>query len=152
MTFPKWRPRSWTPRAFTLIETLAVIVLLALIGTMIGTGLVHADDSGRFSATVAMIRDTDGLARMHARTAGRAVVMRLLSDPARLQLAQYEDEPLAERAVPKRIQVQISANNIVFDRSGRSIDYIVEISAGELRRRLEIRGLTGWITELREVE
>ena len=136
---------------FTLIELLAVIVIVSMIAGVTTISLASASDSAQLNATIARWRDLDARARLFARSLG-PVTMRLDRESRSLRL--YYDglaELLSHLTLPRGTNAQIVAQRptdvVNFDRLGRSADYEVEVSISERTVHWHVCGLTGWITE-----
>ncbi len=140
-------------RAFTLIELLAVIVIVSLVAGIATVGLASASESAQLHAAAAEWRDLDGRARLFGRSLG-PVVMSLNSkrDAVMLHVTDSK-ELLSEVTLPDgasgQIQTRTPSKMIAFDRLGRSVDYDVELRTGEHLIRWRVYGLTGLIGETR---
>ena len=149
-------PRS--QRAFTLVEMLAMVVLLGLISSVAVVSLAGADETGVFQSARWGIVNLDAQARLAARTEGDAVVIRLLDDGARVSAHMTptsEGGWSASFDCPRSVFIRFfeaassrghALDGLLIDRSGRSADVAVKISneAGRSERLL-IHGLTGEI-------
>src|SRR5688572_20250906 len=88
-------------RAFTLIETLAVIITLSLAAAICSMSLAAGNEQARVRAAAAAWRDLDALARLHAK-AGQVVQMILSHEGYVVTLRSNEsDAPLREVALPR---------------------------------------------------
>ena len=130
----------------TLIETLAVIVIIAMVSAVGAVGLSQTSDAARLHATASRFEAFEMRARTLARREGSLIVS------AGRTLAAYEPgraEPVLMLAL-QRASVRFSdpetgqdIDQITIDGAGRSIDYNAEVRVADLRRTLQIRGLTG---------
>ncbi len=139
--------------AFTLIELLAVIVIVSLVAGIATIGLASASQSAQLHAAAAEWRDLDGRARLFGRSLGQ-VVMSLNSERTAVMLHVTDSkELLSEVTLPDgasgQIQTRTPNRMIAFDRLGRSVDYEVQLQAGERVIRWRVYGLTGLIGETR---
>ncbi len=146
------RSRGCRP-TFTLIELLAVIVIVSLVAGIATVGLASASESAQLHATAAECRDLDGRARLFSRSLGQ-VVMSLNSERNSVMLHVTDSkELLSEVTLPDgasgQIHVGTPNKTIAFDRLGRSVDYEVQLQAGEHLIRWRVYGLTGLIGESR---
>lgn len=141
-------------QAFTLIETLAAVALLGLIGSVVVVGLAGAGERARMGDAVAMIRDLDQRAREVAVNEG-PVMLLIDSEQRRVRVvsAERDDPTLAERWLPDAVELALQdargrdLDAINFDRLGHCHDYVARIGAGDGSLALSISGLTGWMEE-----
>ncbi len=138
-------------RGLTLIEVLAVIVIVSLVAGVATMGLASSTHSARVRAAAAQWRDLDARARLFGRTLG-PVVMTLNADRTDVRIhVRGSDELLTEVALPVgvtgRILAEPEPDAIVFDRLGHSVDYDVQLSAGDRIVAWHVYGLTGLIKE-----
>lgn len=140
------RPRT---QGLTLLELLAVLVLLALTFSVAGVRLAATSAHAQLQAAASRLRDLDAYTRLLARS----------GEPAFLQLDGAEHfvrvqairstELLAGAAIPEGVSVEIRTSSgdeaITFDRLGRSPDYRVAMNAGETTLRWHVYGLTGYV-------
>ncbi len=136
---------------FTLIELLAVIVIVTLATGIVTVGLASAKTSAQLRGAVAQWRTLDARARTLSRALG-PVTMRYEKEPQRLQLARVEsDELLAKIQLPKKVHADLvtehPTDTIVFDRLGRTPDYDVQMMIDDRVVAWHVCGLTGYITE-----
>lgn len=139
--------------AFTLIEVLAVIVIISLVVGVATVGLAAASDSARLRAAAAHWRDLDARARLFGRSLG-PVVMSVGDQGNAVTLHSVEsNERLTAVVLPDgvwgRLRVDPRTQSIVFDRLGRSVDYDVEVRTAQRVIQWRVFGLTGLITELK---
>ncbi len=134
-------------RAFTLIETLATVVLLATIASVGAIGLAGASDAAKMQEAEAVLRSTDADARNLARTSG---VVRLTLDDARTTLRLVSaGELVLERQSPIPMHLvdpesDTPMHAVIFEPTGRSQDYIAVLDDGGEKHTITISGLTGW--------
>ena len=145
---PPW-PRR--PAAFTLIELLAVIVIVSLVAGVATMGLAATSDAARLHAAAAQWRDLDAKARLFSRSLG-PVEISLGDDGEEIQLHRLQSEELLSKlslppGMTGRIHAPGAPPSIVVDRLGRSIDYEVELRSQERVVAWQVCGLTGLITE-----
>ena len=137
--------------AFTLIEVLAVIVIVSMVAGLATFGLAAASDSARLRAAAAQWRDLDARARLFSRSLGPVVMS--FEDPSNaVTLYSVEsNERLTAVVLPDgvwgRLRVDPPTESIVFDRLGRSVDYDVEVRTAQRLIQWRVFGLTGLITE-----
>jgi type II secretion system protein H len=148
-------------RAFTLIELLAVTVLMAVAASMVALRLDGFTVHGRLRAALSQIAAVHRLARMEAITSGQ---------PRRISYAVAEDRCAIERPevaggewgwvagsaqqISGRVRIdgvvvasngasQQSVDGIRIRSDGTSTSYVVVISAADSRAAVSIHGLTG---------
>jgi prepilin-type N-terminal cleavage/methylation domain-containing protein len=144
-------PPKWA--GFTLIELLAVIVIMSLVASVLTVNLGSASEQAEFMRVVAQVRSIDALARLHARTSGEMVLLRLDEKDRGLQLVKAtSQERLADFDPPRRITIKLQTdhpvNAIAIGEDGRSLDYEVRVLVEEQRQAtLRVSGLTGFIQQ-----
>ena len=134
-------------RGFTLIEVLAVIVILSIVAGVATVGLVSATDSARLAGAISQWRDLDARARLFSRTTG-PVVMDLNRDHTIVRLVVVESgERLSRIELPPDVTGHFRTDRptdaIVFDRTGGSVDYEVQMHTDDGVVRWHVYGLTG---------
>ena len=139
-------------RSFTLIETLAIVVLLAMVASIGAVGLSGTNDIARVREALAVIEATDADARTIARSQGHAMVS--LSRDRSTIVIESGDDRILIRPLPKRVRAHLVAaesdqpiHTIRFDPAGRTRDYTVILELGGQRSSIRIAGLTGWVTQ-----
>jgi type II secretory pathway pseudopilin PulG len=132
----------------TLVEMLAVVVIVTLIATTVSVSLAAADSSAQFLKALSTVRGTNYRARIHARTAGEVVVMTVNAGRLRCSMA---GEVIMDHQLPPDLNVEMvtdaGGNGITIDRQGRSDDYQVIIGSGNRQRQWQVCGLTGLVVE-----
>ncbi len=139
--------------AFTLVETLAVIVIISMVAGIATVGLAAASDSARLRAAAAQWRDLDARARLFSRSLG-PVVMSFEDQSNAVTLHSVgSNELLTAVVLPAevfgRFRVASPTESIVFDRLGRSVDYDVEVRTNQRVIHWRVWGLTGLISEFK---
>jgi type II secretory pathway pseudopilin PulG len=151
-------PHKSQLHAFTLIETLAVVMLIGLAAIVMTPMLAGATDSTRLNDAVRRFLDLDTRARLLAHQ--ESGLMLRIEDEACVVVVDAESDvqestPIVQWAHGTQIQLKIetadgrTVDSIMYDRGGRSVDFDVVITAGELRSSLSVAGLTGWVEEKR---
>jgi prepilin-type N-terminal cleavage/methylation domain-containing protein len=146
MSTLKTNPRP----AFTLIETLAVVVLFSLATTLGLWSLVGAGEAARLGEAASLAREADALARLWAR-GGQSV--ELVSTDSELIVASSAG-PLTTLRLPASVRVEFALDSgpasdptpgagIRFDRAGRSPDYRVLVRGSAAAKRFAVAGITG---------
>lgn len=134
-----------TTRSFTLLETLAVLVLLGLVA---GWGLAAIDRSESPRLAADRIAATDARARLLARTDGPQV---LVLEGTRAQLGPLDDAArsrLFELGASLRVRSNgQTVDRIVYDGLAQSVDFAV-YAEGDEAAILRVHGLTGWTESL----
>jgi type II secretory pathway pseudopilin PulG len=152
----------------TLIELLAVIVIVATATGVLATGFGARNGDARLRETAASLRDLDARARLLAQTLLRkdaaapgpasggphAVTLTLAADGRELWVVASGGMRLASVEIPKGIEARLTLArdgqqaSIGFDRLGRSPDYECELRGERRALRLRVAGLTGLIREV----
>jgi prepilin-type N-terminal cleavage/methylation domain-containing protein len=136
-------------RGFTLLETLAVVVLLSMAMAAVAVGVAGAGDAARLRGAVASMHDLDRRARLMA-GAGNRVTLQI--EDARVALIQEPTgERITEMPLPTGLCLRLFDEDhqqpmasLVFDATGCSPDYRVSITLGAQTRTYGVAGLTGW--------
>ncbi|MCC7389646.1 MAG: type II secretion system protein [Phycisphaerales bacterium] len=137
--------------AFTLIESLAVVVLLAIAVSTLAVGLTPSADLAAILDARSAALDADARARALARR-GEPVLLR--PGAGDLTITVESDAgavPLVRRELPRGITVSVLATDmdrpvgtIRFGADGRSEDYLLRIASSHLSAETWIAGLTGY--------
>lgn len=151
-----WRASACDPsrNALTLIELLAVILLLGLVAGSAIVNLGSMDGSARMEETAHQIRQLDRAARQLARTEGAAIIAR--RNKALVLQQPRTGESARQFTAADGIEIQLHGTDeqlldaIAYDASGRSADLRIAITNGEWTRSFIIHGLTGAVEEIRE--
>ncbi|MCI0362314.1 MAG: prepilin-type N-terminal cleavage/methylation domain-containing protein [Phycisphaerales bacterium] len=142
-------------RAFTLIETLTVLIILSLTAAICSMYLTAGSEQARVRAAAASWQDLDAMARLHAR-AGHAIQISLDREGHAVTLRSNESNvPLRELALPAGWRGALYVNKeptdaIVVDRRGRSLDYRAELRPDDASTDPIVWtacGLTGWVID-----
>ena len=134
---------------FTLIEVLAVIVIISLVAGVCTVALASTAQSARLNAAAARWRDLDAHARLFARTVG-PVTMSLNESATAVRLHRRGSQELAsELRLPPgargRLRADQSSDSVLFDSFGRSVDYEVEMYTDDRLLKWRVLGMTGAI-------
>ena len=135
----------------TLIEVLAVIVIVSLVAGVATMGLASTTHDARLRAAAAHWRDLDAKARLFGRTLG-PVVMTLNADRTAVRVhVNGSDELLTKVVLPVGVTGRITAepgtDAILFDRLGHTVDYEVRLAEADRTVAWQVHGLTGLIQE-----
>lgn len=138
-------------RALTLIEMLAVVVLLSLVAALGSVGLVSGNEQAQLRASLAAWQDLDATARLLAQTNGP--IQMVLNEGTIAISSTHVGEGFSSVVLPDGYTGHLVVGNhetnaITFDARGHSEDYRVEIRrlATELPGSgWEVCGLTGWV-------
>jgi prepilin-type N-terminal cleavage/methylation domain-containing protein len=136
-------------RGFTLMEVLAVVLLLTLAMGATAAGIAASSDATKLRAATAAALDLDRRARLHSRTGARVI---LAAEPGHIGIRQWATgEQLADVPLPTGIAARLTdptgehpLASIVFDCTGATPDYRLVLSLDNQTRSLLIAGLTGW--------
>jgi prepilin-type N-terminal cleavage/methylation domain-containing protein len=139
-------------RAFTLIELLAVLVILGVVTALGLGGLAAADTSSKRQSFDSALRDLDAKARLLARMHGAVVV-----EFEEAQIHVRERTSLATRwnlPIPDDAQVLAHSldgsqlQSVLIDAAGRTMDVRITRHWGDLSRHWSLEGFTGtWTRE-----
>lgn len=145
-------------RAFTLVETLAVVALLAI--TM-AVGTVHLSGGtrqARIDAALHTLTLADAAARSLAMSGRRRPAMTTTRDGAEIFVTdQRGDEVLWRRPLASSVTARLillgdePGSTLLFDPAGRCPDHArVVVYKSEVVRRVLVSGVTGWSTPVAE--
>jgi type II secretory pathway pseudopilin PulG len=138
--------------AFTLLETLAVVVLLALAAATVGARLTGSNTLARVRATAAAAQEADARARLLAVSHGRVAIQ---VEPGSGDLIAVVD---GERSATLRAPAGMARFDLFhgttgqplslvwIDSRGRSEDYSASCSLEGRVARWSVAGLSGWTT------
>ncbi len=156
---------------FTLLEMMAVVVLLGLLAGAVGWSM--AQDARRAARTdaVGQIGHADRLARLAAQRFGRPCVLRIDLREQTLRRIEYgpnaqpeaahtvtlsKSQRIAEVLVGRSTArlgnasrppaVTSGAVDVAYSRDGRSASYAIRLASGGTQQWLIVSGLTGQIT------
>ena len=138
-----------TTRAFTLLEVLIVVVLLALAAALGAHAMLGAGEVASWKSAEAALREFDARARMLARRDGGVVIGQ---DAAKESLvARANGAPVVALVLPQRARAFVEGGRpLPIDRLGRSGDATYRIEIDGFIRRVRVAGLTGQISALDE--
>jgi prepilin-type N-terminal cleavage/methylation domain-containing protein len=155
------RQCSTSSRAFTLVEMLAVVAILALTVSAAAVALTGMDRAGALHAAAANYAAFDAQARATARTSAGAVTIRIVEEGASAVIVidamqghwTARPQVVGRLEMPGAVTMRWAADeparrplgSIALDRNGRGRDYLVEFIADERRTRWRIGGLTGCV-------
>ena len=153
MTGRRAHTRRMVSRSFTLIELLAVIVIITLTAGTVTVGLASANIGAQLQAAVSRWCNLDGRARTLSRALGPITMRHEVQRPlVRLSLID-SNERLAEIALPRNVIARLTTDRptdtVDFDRLGHTPDYDVQIVIDDRVVAWHVCGLTGYITEPR---
>jgi type II secretory pathway pseudopilin PulG len=146
-------PRSRVRRArcFTLVETLAVVALLAAAAGLAVNALAAPGRDARIRAAIAVTLDLDRLARLSARS-GQVVALQTTPERAGLiVLAGPDNDALAQEPLPDGVRAYLAdvtaanpIDQVRIGTDGRSRDYAVVFMIDDATKAWSVCGLTGW--------
>lgn len=142
-----------TRRALTLLELLAILMILSISAGAVIIRLGPVQENVVLQSAAHALQDLDGRARLLA-ARGERVAMELDSERSRVRLIAIDSgEMLSREALPAGTSIRARAADtsdvveVVFDRSGRSLDYRMMIQRGERTISWRVRGATGSIVQ-----
>ncbi len=155
------RAESSRPHGFTLVEMLAVVVLLSLIASVAAVSLARSDRGGAMQSARWGLMNLDAQARIAARTEGCGVIIRSVQNGSRLVAdvqSAAADRWSSSVVLPTGVRIAFfdgqvgrgeAAAALLIDRTGRSADRTIGISieSGPSEQWL-LCGLTGQFSRL----
>jgi prepilin-type N-terminal cleavage/methylation domain-containing protein len=137
--------------AFTLIESLAVVALLAIAVSTLAVGLAPSADLAAIRDARSAVLDADARARVLARQ-GRVVLLSADENAVWAHdAADPRETPLVRRPLPEGVSVSIRGTpageplkTLRIDADGRSGDYLLTVLAGNRASETVVAGLTGY--------
>lgn len=145
------RGTTFCKRGYTLIELMAVVVIMALAAGFLLPNVAATSDAARCRAIAAQLQDLDRKARLLARSEGRvefkfdpqAQMFVLTATDSNQQLAALA----IERGTIIVLTTEHAAASVLFDRAGRSEDYAMVIQRESNRSAFYVAGATGLMRE-----
>ncbi|MFU8828755.1 MAG: type II secretion system protein [Phycisphaerales bacterium] len=142
-------------RAFTVIELLAVVVILGLTAAVAGISLSGRSASAQLMEARSSLVSLDAAARIRA---NQSHTIQLLIDPEQSSLALVDQccagKEFARRHLSTQITIeawdshtQAPLRAIRYNARGHSTDYVVRISRENATTHIMFAGLTGWHTD-----
>tara|TARA_E500000318_G_scaffold14854_4_gene14801 strand:- start:126 stop:584 length:459 start_codon:yes stop_codon:yes gene_type:complete len=135
------------PRAYTLIEVLAVVVLMGLVAAVFVPSLARASRASQIERLKADLIQMDASARQLA-VQGSLVVLRMDAVGKTIRLYQRREQPqiVQSISIPERFTVESFGfeDSVVFDAHGQSQGYGYLILSEGSAQRIEFNGLSGW--------
>lgn len=131
--------------AFTLLETLFVVTMIAALGAFAVASWSTVPDSARFQADVANTIDMDLRCRALARTGGRVIVRQ--QDGVLIATRRGHAETLLYVEIESLVEWTVDGEfvqQLVYSSTGRCDDYELRITRDDREARFQISGLTGW--------
>ena len=133
-------------------------MLIGLAAIVMTPMLAGATESTRLDDPVRRFLDLDARARLLSHHES-GVALHIKDNACVIVIDAGRDnqdpDPIMQWSHSDQLRVKIESadagpiDSIAYDRGGRSVDFDVIISAGELRRSVSISGLTGWVEEKR---
>lgn len=140
-------------RAFTLLELMAVIAILGLIGSAVGVSLTDAAARSRVQTTIQQIKSFDSQCRRLARAHGSGEAAFNVYENTATFSSSESTEAISniERTFASSIRSidvigqTVPVQSVRFAPNGTSPSYVVELDAADSRstRRLLVAGGTG---------
>ncbi|QNN21546.1 prepilin-type N-terminal cleavage/methylation domain-containing protein [Planctomycetales bacterium ZRK34] len=161
--FRGFRRRDFRGRGFTLIEIVAVLVLMGLLASAVAWTMADRQQSVLFDDVADQIEQLDALSRIYARRFNQAIILHIDLDEQTLwrsqEDTQYANDDLRSHRlmIPDRYRIVsiITPQQTVDDRrldlpigpEGRSESYAVQLTDSQDTRWLMVSGMTGRIHE-----
>lgn len=141
------RVSSHWSTGYTLIEVLAVVILMGLLAAAFVPALARTSDSVERERVLAELIGLDARARQHART-GRRCELRWDGTGRSMRLIEGTQQPVVLRAVPvpDRIELDMEgdATRVEMNAFGQSAHYAYALRAEAWSTRLSFNGMSGW--------
>lgn len=138
-------------RGVTLVEMLAVLVMLSAVGVLTLSGLGRADEQARLHRFAAQVQRLDQLARMECAQQGM-VELAVDHEHNRIVLRDVDpDVVMRDFSIPTGVTLEMcnaagkSIHTVTINRPGRSVDYSVQAKTDGHKRSWSVAGLTGFI-------
>jgi prepilin-type N-terminal cleavage/methylation domain-containing protein len=147
-------------RGFTLIEMMAVVIIMALLATAAALSFARPMRVARARDAVDQVRSLDASARQFARRVGRPI--EIVFDLSNGTLARRDHDEIAfQSSLPRGCRIEevrsagqsfsLGEASIQCAPSGMSRTYAVHLLGPELDRWLLFAGLTGQVTQVNDV-
>ena len=143
-----FRGREWGRRGLTLVELMAVMLLIGTAAGVTLTNLGAITEAAQLRQTLGAVRDLDARARLHART-GTPIIMLTTQDGDGILIYDTSaGEAVGQLAVPATWRIHLTdpegiPTAVYVDAAGRSGDYRVLLSRDRVVESLTCCGLTG---------
>jgi prepilin-type N-terminal cleavage/methylation domain-containing protein len=149
------RTRAASPchtRAFTLIETILAILIMALLASAVAFSLTQPIQGARLREALSELQSCDSMARQNARQSTRPV--RLAINPSARAIERFDGEQLRFRSmlpvgcritqvIVGRHATWIDRATVTFSASGLSRTYAIRLQTSSFDRWLLFSGLSG---------
>ena len=132
-------------RGVTLIETLAVVVLVALATVVLTRGMTASSPQQKAARAFAMFAEFDASARAMARSTGP---LRVVADGDRITASNADNDFLIQRQLPSGWKLDMPGWRehewlYVIDGGGRSEDVMLLLTGQQMSMQVRIDGLLG---------
>lgn len=136
-------------RAFTLLECMAAVVLLALTAATVAVRVAPSVESARRDDARSIVLDADARARLLA-ARGSATTL-VIADGRILIRVGGDESPVVDRWLPDGVTASLLTPDsrqpvpeLRIDRLGQSPDYILAVESAGGRSETLVAGLTGY--------
>lgn len=139
------KPRRSAKRAVTLIETMAVIVLLALATAVLARGVTAGSPERELQRSLHAVSDLDSSARSMARTTGS---LRVMTAGGKVIAIASDDEIVIQRSLSSGFTLEASYWSsrdwlYIINPAGRSEDAGLVLTGPNEHHKIRIDGLLG---------
>ncbi len=141
-------------RGLTLLEVLAVAVLLALLAAaLLSAGRVRGQSRARLNAAASALQTAEQRARLAAHGGGGAFRVSASSMWGEVAWPPAIAGRIVEEPLPRDVDLRLQVagrptDRLVYDTRGRSADADLRLRGAEAELSLRINGLTGSWTEV----
>lgn len=132
-------------RGFTLLETIAVVVLLGLAVTTLAMSLAGPAEAARLRSAESVFLDLDRRAR-HAALRRGPVLLSVRDGSLEIAPGSGDSTVLATRPVPAGVKIELvgGRSELRVDALGRTEDYRARLTTERSEIVVRVDGLTGW--------
>ncbi len=148
-------------KAFTLIELVVVMVVLALLASLTVYSLGGTMDRHRLSRAIETIEMFDARARRTARTTQHAVTATIDRSRGQLSIDTHRNPQAVSFRLPSRVAIGDvrfgttrrveRESKIEINGQGRSVTYAIQLRRGKLTRWLVVLGISGQVVAMENV-
>jgi len=140
-------------RGYTLLELLAVIVIMALAAGFILPGVAAADEASRCRSMAAALRELDQKARLLARSEGSLTCTVDDETHSFVLSGSFSHERIAivspGPGMSAVLRVEQELHTVHYDRTGKSPNFEIDVTFGSHSCAFRVTGATGDVREVK---